>query len=180
MSATITTNTLADGNVKPDTQIDLVTELMHLRARIGDGLNEDELTEFLKSRLSAPDGNGFFFLSISGGCVTFGVPPQDLGSWYGENCTVAPEKEAIAQKIAEAHNLTLCEPPDRLLYGSPGPGDHRHLEFANRWRSVAVAHPYFVKLRVCGGGEHEKVTPGSDAAVAQCAALLRDLAALYR
>jgi hypothetical protein len=178
MIATNTTQPPAD--VASDIQVDLLTELMHLKAGVGDGLNEVELTEFLKSRLPAPDENGFRFLCLSGGCVTFGVPPQNRATWYGESCTLAAEKEALAHKIAEAHHLTLCEPPDRLVYGSPGPGDHRHLEFANRWRSVAVTHPFYVKLRVCGGGEHETVTPGSEAAIAQCAALLRDLAALYR
>jgi hypothetical protein len=153
---------------------------MRLRASIGDGLNELEMAAFLKYRLSAPDANGFRFLAISNGYVTFGVPSQDLAAWYGESCTIAPAKEATARKIAEQHRLTLCEPPDKLLYGSPGPGDHRHLEFANRWRAVGIAHPFYVKLRVCGGGEHESVLPGSDAAIAQCSGLLRDLAALYR
>ena len=180
MTATITTLPIVNQKLVPDTRVDLVSELMHLRASIGDGLSEVELTEFLKARLPAPDQNGFRFLCLSNGCVTFGVPPQEVASWYGEHCTIAPSKESVARRIADAHHLTLCEPPDRLLYGSPGPGDHRHLEFANRWRSVAVAHPHYVKLRVCGGGEHENVTPGSEAAIAQCSALLHDLAVLYR
>ncbi|MGZ8901460.1 MAG: hypothetical protein ACXW3Z_15320 [Limisphaerales bacterium] len=163
-----------------DTCMDLVTELMRYRASIGDGLNEVELTEFLKFRLPAPDENGFCFLCCSNGNVTFSVPPQDPAAWYGEHCTISAGKEKLAKEIAEKHQLTLCEPPDKLQYGSPGPGDHRHLEFANRWRSVAVAHPHYVKLRVSGGGEHEDVVPGSEAAIAQCARLLRDLAPLYR
>jgi hypothetical protein len=172
--------TLEKTKCLPDTRVDLVTELMRFRASIGDGLNEVELTEFLKSRLPAPDENGFSILCISNGHVTFGVPPQDPATWYGEPCSISAAKEKLAEEIAEKHHLTLCEPPDKLLYGSPGPGDHRHLEFANRWRTVAVAHPHYVKLRVCGGGEHEDVVPGSEAAIAQCARLLRDLAPLYR
>lgn len=181
MSASIaTTGSAPEKGCAPDTRVDLVTELMRYRASIGDGLNDDELTEFLKSRLPAPDENGFCVQCYSNGNVTFSVPPQDAALWYGEHCTISTGKEKLAKEIAEKHQLTLCEPPDKLHYGSPGPGDHRHLEFANRWRTVAVAHPHYVKLRVCGGGEHEDVVPGSAAAIAQCARLLRDLAPLYR
>ena len=162
-----------------DESVDIVTQIMRLRACVGDGLNDLELTEFLKLHVpTSPDG--FSVLCFSQGAVTFAVPRQDLSGWYGENCTIAPQKESLAAAIADQHRLTLCEPPDKLTYGSPGPGSHRHLELANRWRTIAAAHPFYLKLRVCAGGEHEDVPVDSEAAVRQCAALLRDLAALYR
>lgn len=156
----------------------LVAEAMQLKTLVGDGLDDSELTELLKSKLSPVDG--FRILCFSHGKLTLGVPAQGGTGWFGSTGTIAPAKEAVARTIADQHRLTLCEPPDKLVYGSPRPGAHRHLEFANRWRTVAVAHPLYIKLRVCGGGEHENVPVESEAAIAQCATLFRDLAALYR
>src|SRR5688572_14844929 len=157
----------------------LVSAAMHLRCSIGDGLNDFEFTEFIKSRL-APSADGFGILSFSDGCLTISVPPQNSASWYGEKCAIARSKEDAARVIADRHQLTLCEPPDKLVYGSPGPNAHRHLEFANRWNTVAVAHPLYLKLRVCSGGEHHDAPVDSEAAIAQCARLLGDLTVLYR
>jgi hypothetical protein len=156
----------------------LVTQVMHLRACVGDGLNDFEFTAFAKSKLSA-DRNGFQMLSLIEGNLTLIVPQQDVRKWYGEKCAIARTQEERARQIAERHQLTLCEPPDKLVYGSPGPGVHRHLEFANRWRTVAVAHPLYLKLRICGGGDHEDLPAESDAAIAQCERLMADLATLY-
>ena len=156
----------------------LVTQAMKLRSCIGDGLNDFEFTEFIKSKLGQSQ-DGFGILSFSEGCLTVSVPAQKPADWYGEKCAIARTKEDAARAIAERHQLTLCEPPDKLVYGALGPGAHRHLEFANRWNTVAVAHPLYVKLRVCGG-EHHNVPVDSEAAVAQCAELFRDLALLYR
>jgi hypothetical protein len=156
----------------------LVMQIMRLRACVGDGLNDSEFTAFAKTKLSA-DKNGFQMLSLIEGNLTLLVPSQDLGKWYGEKCAIARGQEERAREIAERHQLTLCEPPDKLIYGSPGPGAHRHLEFSNRWRTVAVAHPLYLKLRICGRGDHEDVPAESEAAVAQCERLLADLATLY-
>ena len=158
---------------------DLVSAAMHLRCSIGDGLNDFEFTEFIKSRLPSSN-DGFGILSFSEGCLTLSVPPQDPTNWYGDKCAIARPKEDRARTIADRHQLTLCEPPDKLVYGSPGPNAHRHLEFANRWNTVAVAHPLYLKLRVCSGGEHHDAPVDSEAAISQCARLLGDLTVLYR
>jgi len=158
---------------------DLASAAMRLRCCIGDGLNDFEFSEFIKSRL-APSADGFSILSFSEGCFTLSVPRQDTRQWYGEKCAIARPKEDQARAIADRHQLTLCEPPDKLVYGSPGPNAHRHLEFANRWNTVAVAHPLYLKLRVCSGGEHHDAPVDSEAAIAQCARLLGDLTVLYR
>jgi hypothetical protein len=158
---------------------DLVSAAMHLRCCIGDGLNDFEFTEFIKSRLP-PTPDGFNILCFSEGCLTLSVPPQNPARWYGDKCAIARPKEDAARTIADRHQLTLCEPPDKLVYGSPGPNAHRHLEFANRWNTVAVAHPLYIKLRVCSGGEHHDAPVESETAIAQCAGLLRELIELYR
>jgi hypothetical protein len=158
---------------------DLVSAAMHLRCSIGDGLNDFEFTEFIKSRLPS-SSDGFGILSFSEGCLTLSVPEQQPANWYGEKCAIARPKEDSARAIADRHQLTLCEPPDKLVYGSPGPGAHRHLEFANRWNTVAVAHPLYLKLRVCSGGEHHDAPVDSEAAMERSAGLLRELTALYR
>ena len=156
----------------------LVTQVMRLRACVGDGLNDFEFTALAKSKLSA-DKNGFQMLSLIEGNLTLNVPQQDVVKWYGDKCAIALTQEERARQIAERHQLTMCEPPDKLVYGSPGPGVHRHLEFANRWRTVAVAHPLYLKLRICGGGDHEDVPAESAAAIAQCERLMADLTTLY-
>ena len=158
---------------------DLISAAMRLRCSIGDGLNDFEFTEFIKSRL-APSSDGFGVLSFSEGCLTLSVPPQNSANWYGDKCAIAQPKEDAARAIADRHQLALCEPPDKLVYGSPGPNAHRHLEFANRWNTVAVAHPLYLKLRVCSGGEHHDAPVDSEAAITQCARLLGDLTVLYR
>ena len=158
---------------------DLVSAAMRLRCSIGDGLNDFEFTEFIKSRLPS-SSDGFGILSFSEGCLTLSVPFQSCANWYGEECKIAGPKDVAAREIADRHQLTLCEPPDKLVYGSLGPGAHRHLEFANRWNTVAVAHPLYVKLRVCSGGEHHDLPVESEAAIAQCTGLVRDLVTLYR
>jgi hypothetical protein len=156
----------------------LVGQVMRLRACIGDGLNDFEFTAFAKAKLTA-DKDGFQVLTFMEGGLTFIVPRQDLAKWYGEKCAIARTQEERAREIAERHQLTLCEPPDKLVYGSPGPGVHRHLEFANRWRTVAVAHPFYLKLQVCRGGDHDDVPAESEAAIGQCERLMADLAKLY-
>lgn len=161
-----------------DDGFSLITQVMRLRACIGDGLNDFEFTAFAKSNLS-PDKNSFQMLSLIEGNLTLTVPPQDLGKWYGDKCAIARTQEERARQIAERHQLTMCEPPDKLVYGSPGPGVHRHLEFANHRRTVAVAHPFYLKLRICGGGDHEDFPAESAAAIARCERLMADLATLY-
>ncbi len=162
-----------------NTVADLVSAAMRLRCNIGDGLNDFEFSEFIKSRL-APTKDGFGILCFSEGCLTLSVPPQNSANWYGDNCAIAHPKEDVARAIAGRHQLTMCEPPDKLVYGSPGPGAHRHLEFANRWNTVAVAHPLYIKLRVCSGGGHHDAPVDSEAAIAQCTRLMDELTELYQ
>src|SRR5687768_6809436 len=86
----------------PDENADLVTKIMRLRAGIGDGLNDFEFTEFLKSRLVESE-NGFQALCFSEGCVTFSVPAQKPADWYAANCRIGQVKEIIARDIATQH-----------------------------------------------------------------------------
>src|SRR5512137_343436 len=91
----------------------LLDTIKAIRASVGDGLNDDELTRLLRQATLLTEA-GFGFLSISAGVVTLSVPHQDLASWHPEKGWIVPEKERIARAIAEKHGLSLSEPPDEL------------------------------------------------------------------
>jgi len=139
-------------------------------ARVGDGLNEDELTRLLQVA-ALPSEAGFAFLSLSGGFVTLSVPPQAPAHWYPETGWIVPEKERIASWIAEEYGLFLHEPPDvnssYLDPGSESPRPRHHLEFSDHRDTVAVAHPNFLKVRLFS-------------AATGCPEFLQDLSVLYQ
>lgn len=123
-----------------------------MRASVGDGLNDEELTRLLcEERLTEA---GFGFLNFADGFVTLSVPPQDLANWYPDRGWIALEKERIAKAIAEKHQLSVFEPPDQntstLFPPSNPPEIHHHLELSNRWETVVVAHPFYLKVRLFG------------------------------
>jgi hypothetical protein len=164
--------------------IHLLDALRAARESVGEGLNDDELTRLLLLDTELPTEAGFTFLSFSGGVVTLSVPQQDLAKWYPEKGWIAPEKEKTARAIAEKHQLALGEPPDLASsFHFPNSEEatvHHHLQLGTRRETVVVAHPKYLKVRICrdaAGGifsmdERQPLTLGPE--------LLQDLAALYR
>jgi len=146
------TNTLrADVSFRPSPH--LLDAIRTIRASVGDGLNDNELTRFLRDS-ALPTEAGFAFLSFADGFVTLTVPPQDLTSWYPEKGWIVPEKERIARAIAEKYQLSLHEPPDvdsSYVYPRPDSANpHHHLELGNREETAILAHPHYLKVRLFG------------------------------
>ena len=127
----------------------LLDAIREVQARVGDGLNDDELTRLLQ-KTALPVESGFAFLSYCDSFVTLSVPQQDLAAWYPDKRWIAAEKERVARSIAEKYKLSLCEPPDAkyLMFDSPNP--HHHLELSNRWETVIIVHPEYLKIRLFG------------------------------
>ena len=156
----------------------LIPAIRAVRDRVGDGLNDDELTRLLRES-ALPSEAGFHFLSFCQGVVTFSVPRQDLAQWYPEQGWIAPAKEKVARTLAEKHGLSLCEPPDQSSTLATTNVRH-HLELTNRWASVVVAHPDYLKVRMYGARPHSPTVADARTPLALDADLLNDLAALYR
>src|SRR3974377_2215684 len=77
----------------------LLDTILAIRAGVGDGLNDHELTQLLRDGTLLSEA-GFSFLSFSEGIVTLTVPEQDLATWYPEHGWIAPEKEKLARALA--------------------------------------------------------------------------------
>lgn len=156
---------------------------MSLRAIVGEGLNDEELTGLLRQEALFPE-DGFTFVSLSGGYATFSVPPQDLAKWYRENGWIAPEKEIIARVIAKKCGLLLYEPPDECRpFESPEFGSSRmchHLELADNSVTIVVAHPHYLKVRLFDRAEKIPLPLRGDFLEQLAALYLEELAALYR
>jgi hypothetical protein len=163
----------------------LLDRITALRARIGDGLNDHELTRLLREA-NLPREAGFSFLSFSDGFVTLSVPPQELSKWYPEQGWIVPSQEQRARAIAKKYGLTLYEPVDSVtkvwhnLQGHEAQEARHHLELSLERMTVLVAHPYYLKIRqACSsprlpysGEVATLVTLGPD--------ILEDLATLYQ
>lgn len=166
---------------KPGTN--LLDTIRAIRASIGDGLNDEELTHLLRQATLLTEA-GFGFLSISGGVVTLSVPHQDLASWHPEKGWIVPEKERIARAIAEKHGLSLSEPPDELpsfrFPSSDAAGAHHHLELSNRWEAIIVAHPNYLKVRLFGATPASRYVRDAKETLPLGPDLLQDLSALYQ
>ncbi len=112
---------------------ELLAEIKAIRASIGDGLNDDELTRLLREP-PLPVQAGFAFRSFSEGMVTLSVPPQDLEKRYPEVGWIHPAKEMLARSRARKYDLALFEPPDSnhscLSPHSGSPKRHHHIELA--------------------------------------------------
>ncbi len=153
------------------------------RASVGDGLNDQELTQLMRESTLLSEA-GFGFLSFSDGAVTLSVPEQDLKNWYPEQGWIAPEKERVARGIAEKHGFSLYEPVDKATsYWHPPsepPAEHHHLELSDRWQTVVVAHPQYLKVRLFGNLPHYQVSWEAQGPLRLGPDLLKDLSALYR
>jgi hypothetical protein len=153
----------------------LLDKIMSLRAAVGDGLNDEELTILLRQE-ALPSEAGFTFVSLLDGFATFSVPPQDPARWYPAKGWIAPGKEAIARVIAEKCGLSLCEPPDVSSTFRPPEFEsspvHHHLELVDRSEAIVIAHPCYLKIRLSGFGANRPLPLRRDS--------LEQLAALYR
>lgn len=161
----------------------LLDRVRAVRASVGDSLNDVEFTQLVK-QLGLPLEAGFEFLNFSAGFILLAVPQQDLARWYPETGWIVAEKEQIARHIADKHELSFCEPPDEtpscLFPGAEPPDLHHHLELSNRWETVVVAHPYYLKVRLFGATSAILYARTAQSPLRLRAELLHDLAALYR
>lgn len=162
---------------------DLLESIRAARTRVGDGLNDDELTRLLR-QTGLPTEAGFGFLSFSDSFVTLTVPPQVLTNWYPEKGWIKEAKERIARAIAEKHGLSLCEPPDQspsfLVPRSDLQAIYHHLELINRVETVVVAHPLYLKVRLFGAAPAVRYLWDGQTPLQFSRDLLPDLAALYQ
>ena len=128
----------------------LLETILAIRSSIGDGLSDVELTCLLRTTLLSEAG--FSFLSFSRGLVTLTVPEQDLTTWYPEQGWIAPAKEKVARTIAEKYELSIYEPLDKAsnVWHPPKAPEiaHHHVEMSDRWQTVVVVHPRYLKVRV--------------------------------
>jgi hypothetical protein len=167
---------------KPNTH--LLDTIQAIRASVGDGLNDDELTRLLQRLTTLPTEAGFSFLSFSDDFMTLSVPPQDLASWYPDKGWIAPEKEGLARAIAKKFELSLYEPVDVAATGwlaqAESTAIHHHLEFCNHWQTVIVAHPRYLKVRQFGESPSHRYVWEVHCPLQFGPDLLQDLSALYQ
>jgi hypothetical protein len=160
----------------------LLDSIRAVRASVGDGLNDSELTRLLRW-MELPTEAGFAFLSFSGGFVTLAVPRQDPADWYPEKGWITAEKERIARALADKHGLSLDEPPDETpsshFQGSEALKLHHHLELGNCWETVIAAHPCYLKIRLFEVRSGFLYARTAQSPVPLPTDLLHDLAALY-
>lgn len=159
----------------------LLETILAIRSSVGEGLNDDELTRLLRTSLLSEAGFGF--LSFSKGLVTLTVPEQDLANWYPEQGWIVPQKEKVARAIAKKYELSLYEPVDTTTsfwHPPTGPQVARHhIEMANRWQAVVVAHPHYLKVRALGKSEHHRYNWEELCPLMLGPEILQDLSALY-
>lgn len=151
MNTLIAINTQKPPPICPPTN--LLGAIKTVRAEVGEALNDEELTRFLRESI-LPTEAGFAFLIFSKGYVTLSVPHQDPADWYPQQCWIAPKKERIARVIAEKNGLQLYEPVD-VTANACGPRAgtaivHHHLEFTDGRQTVIVAHPLYLKVCLFG------------------------------
>jgi len=144
-------------------------------------LSDDELTRLLRTTLLSEAG--FSFLSFSRGLVTLTVPEQDLTSWYPEQGWIAPAKEKVARAIAEKYELSLHEPLNKATNVwhpvEPPEVAHHHIEISDRWQTVIVAHPHYLKVRVLGRNGRYRYDWEALCPVVLGPEILQDVSALY-
>lgn len=161
----------------------LLDSIRAIRASVGDGLNDDELTRLLQ-RTTLPTEAGFAFLSFSEDVLTLSVPQQELTNWYPDKGWIVPEKERIARAIAKKYELSLYEPVDVSASDwSPrveSTAIHHHLEFTNHWQTVIVAHPRYLQVRLFGESPAHRYVWETHCALQFGPDLLQDLSALYQ
>lgn len=161
----------------------LLDRIRAVRASVGEGLNDEELTCLLR-QTPLPTEAGFAFLSYSNGCVTLTVPPQDPARWYPDTGWIAEAKERLASALAEKYELFLSEPPDRnadaVFPGFEARAVPHHLELTDELETVVVAHPLYLKVRLFGAARTGRYRWQGFVALRFGPDLLQDLAGLYR
>lgn len=158
----------------------LLGRIISFRANVGDGLNDEELTALLRQE-ALPSEDGFTFVSLCEGCVTFSVPPQDPGKWYPENGWIAPGKETIARAIAGRCGLLLCEPPDeQFTFTAAGAEVHHRLEMGYQSETIVIAHLRYLKIRLFDVATKQPLPLPDDLFERLATLYLDHLAALYR
>jgi hypothetical protein len=130
-------------------QDSLIETIRRARESVGAELSDYELTDLVHARGELAE-DGFTFLRVSKGFALFSVPRQNASKWYGQNVWLSPEKEKQAREIAKRYGLKICEPPDHNILSVP---DHHHFDFYRDegktfQRTVVIAHPEFLKIRV--------------------------------
>src|SRR5689334_14174009 len=105
----------------------IVEKVVRFRTSIGDAVDDEQFTH-IAARFFPPQQDGSSFACFSDGCAILNVPAQDLRDWYPGPDWISSIKEQIAKKIADAFELTVCEPPDRRDYIVPPASTHHHLE----------------------------------------------------
>lgn len=170
-------------NPSPPSRSGILDTVRTLRLTTRSELSDVELTHLLRSRGTLSE-EGFAFACFSEGCVTLNVPPQDPNTWCAASGRIAPDKETVARKLAEHCGLSLSEPPDAVAtwgcIGAAATAHHHHLVLFNRWDTVVVAHPCYVKIRLFGRAAGARCGPAGQAPLELPADLLHEIAALYR
>jgi hypothetical protein len=158
----------------------ILETITSLRMAVGDGLNDEELTRLFLQEVF-PSEDGFTFVSLCKGWVSFRVPPQNLTRWYPETGWICPAKEAIARSIAQDYGLSLFEPPDEKFSFSPTDNDaHHHLEMSDESETVVIAHPRYLKIRLFDSKTQRPLPLPKDLLERLAALYLEHFAALYR
>lgn len=160
------------GAAAPCPSEDLLESVKEIRARVGESLDDEEFTFFLR-QMHLPEESGFRFLCFHDGFVTLSVPHQDDESWRPRNKWISTEKEKIATGLAKKYKLLLSEPPDAALRWIV-PCDvtiRHHIHFSNRRETIIIAHPEFLKIRLYSS-QNGLVFPPAPG-------LLEDMAVLY-
>jgi len=150
------------------TALNLLEKVSSVRATMGDGLNDEELTLLMRQE-ALPSEAGFTFVALCDGWATFRVPPQDPANWYPEKGWIAPKKEVFAKAIAQKCGYSLGEPPDERHLGSVA---HHHLEMSRQGQVVVIAHPRYLKVRLFDAWTKRQLSLPPD--------ILEQLATLYR
>ncbi len=141
-----------------------------LRACVGDGLSEQELSRIVQAA-EVPQEAGFGFRSVQDGFVVLSIPPQDPANWYRENGWITCEKEQAAIGIATKYGLFLFESSDTgsnpLDLESSSPCIRHQIELNDGCDTLVIAHPDRLKVRLFSSTTS---MPG----------FLQDLSALYQ
>jgi hypothetical protein len=180
MKALIATNTRR----QPLTYLptNLLDTIKTLRAEVGEVLNDDEFTRFLRESV-LPIEAGFAFLFFSNGYVTLSVPRQDPADWYPQQGWIAPRKERIARAIAQKYDLSFYEPVDVTSgFHNHHVGSaivHHHLEFTDCRQAVIVAHPLYLKVRLFGKSPDNRYAWEALCPLPLGSDLLQDISRLY-
>lgn len=180
MNALIAINTQRPPTACPPRN--LLGAIKAMRAEVGDALNDEELTRFLRES-ALPTEAGFAFSIFSKGYVTLSVPRQYPARWYPRQDWIAPRKERIARAIAEKYELSLYKPVDATACAcDPQAGTamvHHHLEFTDSRQIVIVAHPLYLKVCLFGKSPDHRYSWEPLCPLLFGPDLLKDLSRLY-